>query len=242
MSKPVKVWVIHDRTEDLRNIGDGIRKSDPERNLVPTCYKADWVKAGGKFLDVDGADIVVIHLGILDDAAGRSFMNEKMRQVKNWIVVSGCGKYTGKVIQGETGKECAFDETELHWKAFFEEYEYIEDDVNFLATIISQGIVPWRNEYFLEITLRLLALNEENIRVVKKIVGIGEGDELTSGEYERRTVLNEEEKRLFTKVKVGVLKLLGMKDSVKLFYAEGEVISLYDSIYASLHTLCRKGS
>jgi len=83
---------------------------------------------------------------------------------------------------------------------------------------------PWRLEYFLELSLRLLASTKENKEAVEAVIK----------RYEKDCNLNEEEKEKFEKIKLGVNSLQEGKDIL-----DPEYRSMYKKVYDKLRELAQ---
>jgi len=83
---------------------------------------------------------------------------------------------------------------------------------------------PWRLEYFLELSLRLLALTKENKEAVKAVIQ----------RYEKDCNLNEEEKDKFEKIKLSVDSVQEDKDIL-----DPEYRRMYKEVYNKLRELAQ---
>jgi hypothetical protein len=108
--------------------------------------------------------------------------------------------------------------------------------------------IPWRYEYFLELSLRLLALdNEENVAVVKKIL-FGDTAEVEQYEavcgqfqpYEEVCSLSDNETFQFSELKDKVSKFLRDYDKNNILSGQNEYQKHYNEIYELLLKLCNK--
>lgn len=123
-----------------------------------------------------------------------------------------------------------------------------------VASELIKSKVPWLYEYFLELSQRLLALNDDNKAVVKKII-FGEGAQ--EGEsYEQRCTPNNErdvevivdnvkckkkEHEVFRDIQNWVSELLKDENCKNKHLLNGgqEYTRLYSNIYNCLEALCR---
>jgi hypothetical protein len=239
MSELIKMWVIHNREEDLDKIAAQIRLSDPDRKYVPQIHTSEeWCTADGTFHDVDGSNIVVLHGGILDHPNGLKFFLEKKRSVETWIIVSGFGRYNGEVLRGASGESCEFPECDFNWREFLIQHNQLKENISVLTAVLCGKVPPWRFEYFQEVTLRLLSQSEENKTVVNRIMGIEENGKAIEGEYEKRTLLNNSEKTSFRRAKTAVIALHERQKDLKKFCQDSDSENLYFLVHQSLYHLC----
>lgn len=99
------------------------------------------------------------------------------------------------------------------------------------------GNIPWRYEYFIDLSLRLLSFNSETRLVVKKIVGIDENGQMIEGEYEKRTTLSCSENELFVRIKLALLQLLEEHEKVVSAASDSESSDSYSTIHNLLYDL-----
>lgn len=98
--------------------------------------------------------------------------------------------------------------------------------------------IPWRYEYFQEISLRLLIFNRHDIQEIKEIVGLDEQNITVEGRYEKLNRLNETEKEVFHNIKSNVSRLLEMPSGTNFF--NNTLFSRhYMNIYKALANLCK---
>ena len=96
---------------------------------------------------------------------------------------------------------------------------------------------PWRYEYFLEVTLRMIALSEEDVQIVQKLIIDVDGDGQT--QYERDCVLSDGEKSSFRLTRETVSGLLENHSNLEWRGSEDH-IRIYEEIYSSLYELAQE--
>lgn len=154
--------------------------------------------------------------------------------------IGGCstlGQVVEELAQEVKKENCeAFTKTLSDLLGAYQQCECITDPNERTKTVadkLIRGKIPWRYEYFLELSQRLLDLNTDYVGVIKEIVG-GEGGK---GQYEQNCNLTPGElKNLQEKIKV----FLGTHNSKNLITGGDSYQKSYDEIYCLLLELAKK--